>query len=326
MSRFAIRFIAALLAAATPTLASACPRVGKFIDINCDGRYKIVVTGDSIVRGIGDLKNRNNGGYVKRLAKAFRRAQVINLGKPGYSSDRLLAFLTGKLRSRANKIKNSLQAADLVVVAVGTNDFFSEQPAGATIGNIERIVQLLRSELAGPDYPAPFVVVATLTPTRRGFQRPFVNEVNTLLLKQFGVTLPLEVRFDTISPSLISIDGIHPTSQGYTILAKIAQRYISRTVQDLASRTVNDSDGDGVYDSFEINRFGTDPRKRDTDGDGLSDGEELFKYFTDPKRRDSDGDGIDDGDEVRNGTDPTEANRRGPTPTPEPTVTPEPTP
>ncbi|WP_284037108.1 DUF3289 family protein [Neobacillus sp. 114] len=78
-----------------------------------------------------------------------------------------------------------------------------------------------------------------------------------------------------------------------------------------------DSDGDGLYDIYEINGMKTpygiiysDPNKKDTDGDGLTDGEEMgpFKSFTAtifgvtihfegffptsfPDRKDSDGDG-----------------------------------
>jgi outer membrane protein OmpA-like peptidoglycan-associated protein len=43
---------------------------------------------------------------------------------------------------------------------------------------------------------------------------------------------------------------------------------------------------------------GTDPDNPDSDGDGLKDGAEVNKYFTNPLRLDSDSDKLDDGDEV----------------------------
>jgi hypothetical protein len=46
----------------------------------------------------------------------------------------------------------------------------------------------------------------------------------------------------------------------------------------------------------------------DTDGDGLTDGEEVNKYGTKPKKVDTDNDGVTDGDEVINGTDPLDKN------------------
>ena len=86
---------------------------------------------------------------------------------------------------------------------------------------------------------------------------------------------------------------------------------------------VNDSDGDGLDDAWELLYFpslttatgagnndadgftnlqeqgaGTDPTLADTDGDGLDDDDEVDTHGSDPLVLDSDGDGIDDGDEV----------------------------
>jgi hypothetical protein len=57
-----------------------------------------------------------------------------------------------------------------------------------------------------------------------------------------------------------------------------------------------DSDGDGILDGDEVNRYGTDPQSGDTDGDGLWDGEELFTAGTDPLLVDTDSDGVADGE------------------------------
>jgi hypothetical protein len=57
-----------------------------------------------------------------------------------------------------------------------------------------------------------------------------------------------------------------------------------------------DSDGDGILDGDEVNRYGTDPQRGDTDGDGLWDGEELFTAGTDPLLADTDSDGVADGE------------------------------
>ncbi len=47
-------------------------------------------------------------------------------------------------------------------------------------------------------------------------------------------------------------------------------------------RRNRDSDGDGIKDVDEIEKYHTDPNKKDTDNDGLSDPEEIFVYNTDP--------------------------------------------
>ncbi|MDP2174068.1 MAG: OmpA family protein [Candidatus Cloacimonadaceae bacterium] len=61
---------------------------------------------------------------------------------------------------------------------------------------------------------------------------------------------------------------------------------------------VIDSDGDGLTDADEINKYKTDPMNADTDGDGLTDYAEVMKHKTDPLNPDTDGDGLKDGEEI----------------------------
>ncbi len=64
-----------------------------------------------------------------------------------------------------------------------------------------------------------------------------------------------------------------------------------------------DSDGDGISDTDESLRTGTDPNNPDSDADGLSDGVEII-YRMNPLDADMDNDGIKDGQEVAQGSDP----------------------
>jgi len=98
----------------------------------------------------------------------------------------------------------------------------------------------------------------------------------------------------------------------------------------LYAEPLEDSDGDGLTDNWEIEHFGdlsrdgsedeepdgltnaeefeeqTDPNESDTDLDELSDGDEVKVHFTDPRNDDTDGDTLFDGEEVDEfGTDPT---------------------
>ena len=66
---------------------------------------------------------------------------------------------------------------------------------------------------------------------------------------------------------------------------------------------MQDPDHDGLTNLQEY-QYGTDPHNPDTDGDGLTDGDEVNKYHTNPLLADTDGDGIPDGVEIQTGTDP----------------------
>ena len=59
-----------------------------------------------------------------------------------------------------------------------------------------------------------------------------------------------------------------------------------------------DTDGDGISDGDEVNKYFTNPNKKDTDGDGLKDREEIKIYETNPNQADTDNDGLNDGDEI----------------------------
>jgi outer membrane protein OmpA-like peptidoglycan-associated protein len=73
-----------------------------------------------------------------------------------------------------------------------------------------------------------------------------------------------------------------------------------------------DTDGDGLSDGDEVNKYHTNPLKIDSDNDNLSDKDEIMVYKTDPNKADTDGDGLSDGDEVlKDNTDPLKVDTDG---------------
>ena len=272
-----------VLAITNPSAAHACPTIGGLIDYNCDQQHKMVFIGDSIVRGVGDERHDGNGGYPLRIAKAFPLSTVVNQGQPGFSTRRLLRLLTKRLKNDPNStLRTEAKNADLVGIAIGTNDFWEHSAPELTVRNIKRIVALVRDELEKDLGVAPLMAVATLTPTKRAYQRGFINSVNALLKQQNSASLPVRLFYDSIPLGFISFDGLHPTSPGYTALSKIAVKFIQGSAQKLCSANRHDNDGDGIYDKFENSLFGTDPQILDTDGDGISDGDEVFSLHTNP--------------------------------------------
>lgn len=65
-----------------------------------------------------------------------------------------------------------------------------------------------------------------------------------------------------------------------------------------------DTDGDGLTDGQEVEKYKTSPLKPDTDDDGLTDYEEVMKYQTNPLNADSDQDGLKDGEEISRKLEP----------------------
>ena len=322
----AILAIVITYAFAATSPAAACPRIGRLLDFNCDRQLRIAFTGDSIVKGVGDELNENNGGYVLRTQERFTRAQIFNLGVAGVTTPRLFAsFRTLLLKKQEGQTKINTRDSDLIIIDVGRNDFYLETPAIDTIANLKKLVRLLRRHIGSDVQSPPLIAVATLLPTTREFQMPFIAEVNHLLVLNSSGFFPVRLRFDVIDPLLISFDGLHPISTGYDQMASIVATYLTKQYPLDVKAFRGDSDADGVYDRFEVKRYGTDPTNPDSDEDDLLDGEEIFKYLTNPLVADTDGDGISDAAEIKAGTDPlVPEGVETPTPTPEvtPTLTP----
>lgn len=263
--------------------AIACPLQSGLIDFNCDGVEKIAFVGDSFVQGIGDT-DIPNGGYFARVAEHYPDASVVRYGVPGVTTSRLYSLAKRHLRDMASgPAENDLTDSDVVVIDVGRNDYYADNSPPNSVKNVKRIVKLLMTDLATRGaHVAPVIAVASLTPTKRLNQRFFIRYMNDLMAEQKSAALPLYVKLDKISKSYISSDGLHPKSSGYAKIAQIMENYFEGKGAARALALRPDSDADGVYDTFETSKYGTNPSVADTDGDGISDGDEIFRDSTDP--------------------------------------------
>ena len=255
--------------------ASACPEINSLPDFNCDGKATIVIIGDSLVAGIGDTQNDNEGGYVVRTQGRFPQATVVGYGVPGLRTLTLLKTLRKAFVEVAtSELAQSLIAADLVVLDLGRNDRWNFGLPAATLRNLKRARSMVESGVVEQGGVAPLVVTAVLMYPNRGSQGPWVKELNELIFKSHSMEHPADLRFDLVSKRLLSADNIHPTSKGYAAIGKVFIDYLRKEYQQYAALQRVDQDKDGLYDIFERSRFGTDPTNPDTDGDGLKDGDD----------------------------------------------------
>jgi hypothetical protein len=87
----------------------------------------------------------------------------------------------------------------------------------------------------------------------------------------------------TSNPQLMnSNQGGDPTKpinldiDGWECRSTVPKDVTSPTDTAYPPQGMTDSDGDGIPDILEMQKYGTDPNNADTDGDGLSDGVEIF--------------------------------------------------
>ena len=277
----------------------ACPLVSGLIDYNCNSRLKISIVGDSVVEGTGDIINDNKGGYVARLNQRFSNIRVVNLGTYGITVREIL------YRFKSGYFNKKIKKSDVVIIDAGRNDCRDNIPAIKIFRNLKRIIEFLRTNLNHPSLGYPFPVIATQIPIAPNSARAkCVNQLNSLLKNRISSQAPSYLRFDKLNSDILSGDGIHPDSRGYTKIAKKAARFILNVLQAKLLTDRTDQDQDGVYDFFEQLRFGTSSTNYDSDNDTLTDGLELFTFKTNPNLSDTDGDGTDDGAEIELGKNP----------------------
>jgi len=205
-----------------PALVAACPLVDELVDYNCDGVLRYAIAGDSIVRGVGD--ERNLGGYPGRLDRRLEFVTVNNLGTPGITSLRLYRrFLRNIDKGRPLTVRT--QDLDLLIIQVGTNDFWLRRPVNFTFRNIRRLKNFLEEHLTMRDGASPYVVVSTIPPTRRSFQQPFIDDVNRRLLGN-ARNLNAFMRLHNFNTTILSGDDLHPNASGYNVMARRVERRI----------------------------------------------------------------------------------------------------
>jgi len=252
----------------------ACPSVGGLPDVNCDGAARVVVVGDSVVHGVGDVRNGGKGGYVLRIAKKFPEATFENRGTPGEEARRVIGIIEDAFSGVGDApFASSLSVADIVILDIGRNDWWKFRPALATWRNLKRVRELIQSEVNTVTGHKPLVVTAQIMGANRTGQGAWVTELNKYIAANNTSMTPTDLRFNAVSKKLL-IDRVHPSSLGYDAITRVLYAYLTNTLPKHVTVFRKDGDDDGLYDEYEAEKYGTSPFNPDTDGDGIRDGKD----------------------------------------------------
>ena len=171
-----------------------------------DDRPRIVAFGDSLTAGLGVAAEEAYPARLqRRLDEQGLRYRVINAGVSGDTTAGGLRRVDWVLKSRP----------DLVILELGGNDGLRGLNLDDTKANLERIIKRCHDAsvtviLAGMKLPPNYGAEYT-----KGFEAIF-----PALAKQYRLTLiPFFLDGVAGSASLNQADGIHPTSEGYRIIA-----------------------------------------------------------------------------------------------------------
>jgi len=172
-----------------------------------DDRRVIVALGDSLTAGLG-VETEDN--YPSRLQEKLDaggfRYRIVNAGVSGDTSAQGL--------NRLEAVRELRPA--IVIVALGANDGLRGLPVETTRENLDAILRAIREDgskivLAGMEIPPNYGPDHT-----RAFRAIFPD-----LARRHGTAL-IPFLLDGVggNPELNQEDGIHPTAEGYRIVAE----------------------------------------------------------------------------------------------------------
>ena len=171
------------------------------------GHPRIVAFGNSLTAGLGVSPDQSYPAQLqRRLREAGYHYDVINAGVSGDTTTGGLRRLAWILKSRPS----------MVILELGANDGLRGQPLSLMASNLTEIIEELQKAgveivLAGMQIPPNYGRTYTT-----GFASVF-----TQLARDHGVTLiPFFLEGVAAQKELNQADGIHPTAEGYQIVAQ----------------------------------------------------------------------------------------------------------
>lgn len=177
-------------------------------DVAVDDAQVIVMLGDSLTAGFGLPDAAALPSVVERkLTEAGYEVEVINAGVSGDT--------TSMARARYNWSVASADP-DIVVIALGANDFLSSLPSSLARDNLSALIE--QSQQDGIE-----VILAGLSPRFEGADDSLEAEYAAIypaLATAYDVPLYPDLMAGVWNtPSLLLGDGLHPTAEGVEVMA-----------------------------------------------------------------------------------------------------------
>ncbi|MBM7584248.1 lysophospholipase L1-like esterase [Bacillus pakistanensis] len=199
---------------------------------------KVVSIGDSLTQGVGD--STKSGGYIPYLQtqleslKAIKEAKFTNYGVRGNRTDQLLK------RLNKEKIKESIDEADLVIITIGGNDVmktFKEnisnlkiQAFESAMVDYEKRLHHIIQKIQSYNPNAGIVLIGIYNPFSTWFSdikelNQIIVEWNTLssrVIGEYNQTEFVEVQNMFLNSErnlLFEEDYFHPNDLGYELMA-----------------------------------------------------------------------------------------------------------
>ncbi|WP_406945098.1 SGNH/GDSL hydrolase family protein [Halobacillus sp. SY10] len=219
-------------------------------DVFIKDDLNIVAIGDSLTQGVGD--STENGGYIGILEKTFNAnpdtetLNITNYGKRGNRTDQMLE------RMEDEKIAESLQEADLILITIGANDVMKVVKNNFTSLNYQDFVEeqegyenrmrniFSRVQELNPD--APVYLVGLYNPFNQYFTNiPELgkimgdwNDISRRVTADYeqATFIPIRDLFEGNEEELLwEEDLFHPNERGYKKMAERVLQYIREDIE-----------------------------------------------------------------------------------------------
>jgi acyl-CoA thioesterase-1 len=233
---FAAACLAGLAAGCGPTAGGADATAGAPAATPATPAPRVVMLGDSLTAGYGLRLSQALPAVVeRRLEEAGIAAEVVNAGVSGDT--------TADALNRYEFSVGDLQP-DLVVIALGANDFLNGYPPETPRANLAELIGLARADapvvaLLGVELPG--------APPAFGPRLAAYAAIYPELARDEGVPLmPSMLEAVTGRPELLMPDGVHPTAEGVEAIAADVADFLAPLVREAAaSRVAAETSGGG---------------------------------------------------------------------------------